>query len=193
MSNTASFSDYMCRSIDVLEQAMNDVALSEALESTIKTICEALSKGLPLLICGNGGSASDAQHIAGELVGRYLKERKALNVICLADNAAVLTALGNDYGYDKVFSRQVEAYGCSGGVLLGISTSGNSVNVVNAFVEAKKIGLTTISLTGSGGKLKDMADISLAAPSTYTPFIQQAHLCIYHYLCQEIETRMSVQ
>ncbi len=143
-------------------------------------------------MCGNGGSASDAQHIAGELVGRYLKERQALNVICLSDNPVILTALGNDYGYEAVFSRQVEAYGQEGGVLLGLSTSGNSPNVIRAFEQAKKQSMTTIALTGEGGgRLAPLTDILLDIPSRITPHIQQAHILFYHYYCEQIERAFS--
>jgi len=186
------FHNYLQSSIDVLQNTFADRALAERLEASIDVTFTCLDGGLPFLVCGNGGSASDAQHITGELVGRYLKERKALNVICLSDNPAVLTALGNDYGYETIFSRQVEAYGKKGGVLLGLSTSGNSPNVINAFIQAKKMGVTTIAMTGQGGgKLAEHADILIAVPSTMTPLIQQVHIAIYHYFCQEIEKRVS--
>ncbi|MCX7337882.1 MAG: SIS domain-containing protein [Alphaproteobacteria bacterium] len=185
-----SFSSYLHNSLAVLQLTLDDQSLAVNMEHAIHATEAALSKGQPLLVCGNGGSASDAQHIAGELVGRFLIERKALNVICLSDNAAVLTALANDYGYETVFSRQVEAYGQGGGVLLGLSTSGNSANVIQAFIKAKEYNMTTIALTGKGGgKLANYADILLEAPSNATPLIQQIHLMIYHYFCQEVEKR----
>jgi D-sedoheptulose 7-phosphate isomerase len=127
-------------------------------------------------------------HITGELVGRFLIERKAIPIICLTSNAAFLTAWANDYDYDTVFSRQVEAYGRPGGVLIGLSTSGNSVNVLRSFDAAQKLKMTTIALTGEGGgKLAAKSNILLDAPSQSTPLIQQVHICIYHYLCQRIE------
>jgi D-sedoheptulose 7-phosphate isomerase len=127
-------------------------------------------------------------HITGELVGRFLRERKALRAICLSSNTAVLTAWANDYSYDTVFSRQVEAYGGPGDVLLGLSTSGNSVNIIAAFEAARKLGMTTIAMTGEGGgKLGLKSDILLDVPSHSTPLIQQVHICMYHYLCQTIE------
>jgi D-sedoheptulose 7-phosphate isomerase len=161
-------------------------------EEAIEAIVAALAVGAPLLVCGNGGSASDAMHITGELVGRYLKERKALNCICLSSNPAVLTAWANDYSYDTVFSRQVEAYGRDGGVVLGLSTSGNSTNVIKAFEAAKSLGMTTIGLTGQGGgKMAALSDILIAVPSTRTPDIQQVHICFYHYICEMVEARLT--
>ena len=166
---------------------------SESLVSAaLKAITVALRSGKPLLVCGNGGSAADALHVTGELVGRFLLERRALNVICLSSNIAVLTAMANDSGFETVFSRQVEAYGQPGAVLIGISTSGNSRNVVNAFEQARFMGMTTIALTGeSGGKLAGLSDHLFAVPSRSTPLIQQAHTCLYHYLCREIEAELA--
>lgn len=185
------FQAYLKLSLKVLEDTLNSAEIAKNLEEAIKVTLNCLSQRTPFLVCGNGGSASDAQHITGELVGRYLKEREALNVICLSDNPAVLTALGNDYGYETVFARQVEAYGKDRAVILGLSTSGNSPNVVNAFIQAKKMNMTTIAMTGEGGgKLAAHADILIAAPSKMTPLIQQVHIALYHYFCQEVEKRV---
>ena len=186
-----SLHDYFSESSRILESASQ--SWSEALlEEAISAVTRALAAGRPLLVCGNGGSAADAMHIAGELVGRFLQERKALNVICLASNPSVLTAWANDYSFDTVFSRQVEAYGQGGGVLLGISTSGNSANVCHAFAQARSLGMSTIGLTGAGGgKLAPLSDYLFAVPSRSTPLIQQVHICLYHYLCGEIEARMA--
>ncbi len=182
-----SLADYFAESIRVLEragQAWTEDLLARALDS----ITSALRAGKPVLVCGNGGSAADAMHITGELVGRFLVDRKALNVICLASNTTVLSALANDNSYDTVFARQVEAYGQPGAVLLGISTSGTSANVVEAFKRAQSMGMTTIALTGEGGgKLSALSDYLFAVPSRSTPLIQQAHICLYHYFCQAIE------
>jgi D-sedoheptulose 7-phosphate isomerase len=184
-------SAYLKNSADVISQIVDDKAINLSMARAIEAIWESLDAGLPLLICGNGGSATDAQHIAAELVGRFLRERRALNAICLSDNPGILTALGNDYGYDKVFSRQVEAYAQTGGVLLAISTSGNSANVVEALKSAKAAGMITIGLTGEGGgKMGSLCDILLAVPSKHTPYIQQAHLCLYHYLCHALEQQL---
>ena len=165
--------------------------LAPRLESALNHIVSALKAGKPLLLCGNGGSAADCAHIAGELVGRFLAERKAYKVLCLASNGAFLTAWSNDYDYESVFSRQVEGFGEPGAVLLGLSTSGNSPNVLRAFAQARAQGLTTVALTGlGGGKLAPLADVLLDVPSRSTPLIQQAHICLYHYLCAEIEKRV---
>ena len=160
----------------------------QSMDAAISSISTALGANKALLVCGNGGSASDAMHITGELVGRFLKERRALKAICLASNQAALTAWANDYSYESVFARQVEAFGEPGGVLLGLSTSGNSPNVVKAFEAARALGMTTIAMTGKGGgKLAPLADILIDVPSRSTPEIQQVHVCMYHYLCQRVE------
>jgi len=149
---------------------------------------KALSKGLPLLVCGNGGSAADAQHIAGELVGQFLSARRALNVKALNTDTSIITAWANDVSYDTIFSRQVEAYGAKGGVLLVISTSGNSRNIIEAVNTARSMNMAVIGLTGeSGGKLTSCCNISLNVPATDTPRIQEMHIMVYHYMCEVIE------
>ena len=131
-------------------------------------------------------------HISGELVGRFLSERKALNVICLSANASVITAWANDYDYESVFSRQVEAHGGGGGVLLCLSTSGNSKNVVKALMAAKQNGLSTVGLTGNGGgAMASLCDVLIDVPSQSTPRVQEMHSVIYHYLCERIEGAFS--
>ncbi len=186
---TDTLSAYLAGSVALLEKARAS-GLDARAEQAIARIADALTQRLPLLVCGNGGSASDAMHIAGELVGRFLVERPGFKVIALGVDPAVLTAWSNDYGYETVFSRQVEAYGEPGGVLLGISTSGNSPNVLRAFEAARERGMTTIALTGEGGgKLAPLADILLDVPSRATPRIQEMHSCLYHFICQHIEAR----
>jgi len=182
---------YLRRSRDVIEATI--AALPEAaVEAAVEACATALGRGLPLLVCGNGGSAADAMHITGELVGRFLQERRALRAICLADNPSVLTAWSNDYAFETVFSRQVEAYGAPGGAVLGISTSGNSGNVLKAFEAARGLGMATVGLTGEGGgKMAALSDHLLAVPSRSTPLIQQVHICLYHYLCARIEARLA--
>jgi len=151
-------------------------------------IAQALGNGKKILICGNGGSAADAQHIAAELVGKFMKERRALPAIALNTNTSVITAIGNDYSYDDIFARQVEAFGTSGDILIGISTSGNSKNVLKAFEIAKNISIMTVALTGqSGGKMKEMVDICINVPSSLTPRIQEAHITIGHIMCEIAE------
>lgn len=169
-----------------------DVGLDRPMQDAIAASANALRSGLPLLVCGNGGSAADAQHIVGELVGRFLAERRALKAICLASDPAVLTAWSNDYSFETVFSRQVEAYGEPGAVLMGISTSGNSRNVVLALEAARGIGMGTIGLTGAGGgKMAPLCDHLLAVPSSFTPAVQQVHLCLYHYFCAGLESALT--
>lgn len=185
-----SLRDYLTESAALLDQAAGAIR-QDIVDRAVEAVVAALAAGKPLLVCGNGGSASDAMHITGELVGRFLLERRALKVICLSANPAVLTAWSNDYSYDSVFARQVEAYGERGAVLLGISTSGASKNVIAALEQARAMGMQTIALTGEGGgKMAPLSDFLLAAPSRSTPLIQQVHLCLYHYLCQQIELRM---
>jgi D-sedoheptulose 7-phosphate isomerase len=177
------------------EQLLADTrtpGLEIVMENAVAATSAALRANKPLLVCGNGGSAADAQHIVGEMVGRFLRERRAYKAICLSSNAAVLTAWSNDYSFDTVFSRQVEAYAEIGGVLLGISTSGNSKNVVLALEAAQARGMTTIGLTGEGGgEMAPRCDHLLAVPSKSTPAIQQVHLCLYHYFCAAVEATLA--
>ncbi len=172
-------------------RATADAVPQAAIDAAIGAIAAALEAGKPLLVCGNGGSAADAMHIAGELAVRFLHNRRALKAYCLSSNPSVLTACSNDLGFATVFSRQVEAYGEAGGVLLGLSTSGTSPNVVEAFARARAMKMITVALTGEAqGPLTPLADHLLAVPSRHTPLIQQAHLCLYHYLCMKIEERL---
>ena len=151
---------------------------------------ERLRRGGRILICGNGGSAADAQHLAAELSGRYLKERKALAGIALTTDTSTLTAIGNDYGFDQVFSRQVEALGRPGDLLIGISTSGNSPNVIRAVASAKELGIRTLGLLGrDGGKLAGLMDEALVVPSTVTARIQETHQMIYHFWCEVLDAQ----
>jgi len=160
----------------------------DVINQAAELLVTAYKSGYKLLAAGNGGSASDAQHTVAELVGRFLKNRRALPAIALSANTSNLTAIGNDYGYAEVFSRQIEALGQKGDVFLGISTSGNSENVVLAAQKAKAQGLLVIGLTGDGGgKLKPLCDVLIAVPSKDTPRIQESHILIQHMLCDIIE------
>ena len=151
-------------------------------------MAERLKRGCRILVCGNGGSAADAQHFAAELSGRYIKERRALAGIALTTDTSALTAIGNDYGFDRIFSRQVEALGRPGDLLVGISTSGNSPNVILAVEAAKQLGIRTIGLLGrDGGKLKDLVDDAIIVPCPITARIQEVHQMIYHFWCETIE------
>lgn len=167
----------------------------EALERLLPALLHAAERliavyrgGGKALFCGNGGSAADAQHLAAELVGRFQLERQGLPALALTVNTSVLTAIGNDYSYADVFARQVEALARPGDALVGLSTSGNSANVIEAFRRARTLGLTTIALTGrGGGKLREFADILLDVPSIETPRIQECHTLIGHCLCEAVE------
>ncbi len=152
-----------------------------------KTIALAYAGGNKVLICGNGGSAADAQHMTGELVNRFLLDRPPLPAIALSTDTSVLTAIGNDFGFEQIFSKQVRALGQSGDILIGISTSGNSPNVVQAFHEAKSMGITTMGILGAGGILADLSDILLAVPHPSTPIVQEIHITIEHLLCRLID------
>ncbi len=185
----ADFSSYMSGSAALLE-ATSAAIDSATIERAVGLALKAIENGLPILVCGNGGSASDAAHITGELVGRFLKERRAINAINLSANTSVLTAWANDYDFESVYSRQIEAHGKPDGVLMALSTSGTSKNIVHAAKTAQAMNMKVVALTGEGGgALAKHADVLLAVPSTSTPLIQQAHLCLYHYLCAEIEAR----
>ncbi|MCE3231322.1 MAG: gmhA [Alphaproteobacteria bacterium] len=186
-----SLKGYLEESARIIQLAANDSALLRATEKAIRLVIDTLSQGLPVLVCGNGGSACDALHMTGELVGRFMMERKALNVIALSDNVSILTALANDYSYDYVFARQVEAYGKPEALIIGLSTSGNSPNVIRAFEVAHEQGMKTIAFTGKGGgKMAPLSDILLEAPSSVVPLVQQVHICLYHHLCYAIEQEM---
>ena len=151
-------------------------------------LVEALREGAKVLSFGNGGSAADAQHFAAELAGRFLRERPALPAIALTANTSDLTAIGNDYGFERIFERLIEAHGRSGDLAVAFSTSGNSANVIAAVVEARKRGLRTVALTGrSGGKLADLADFVIRVPSDQTPRIQELHIAICHVLCELVD------
>lgn len=166
------------------------LASTECLSSieTVADICkQCLSNGGKILIAGNGGSAADAQHIAAELVGRFEKERKGLASIALTTDSSALTAIANDYGYNFVFSRQIEGIANAGDVFIGISTSGNSANIVEAVNAAKEKNVTTVCLTGQGGKLPEICDYAIKVPCTRTATIQESHIMIGHILCALIE------
>ena len=186
-----SLHDYLVESAEVLRRTAETIG-QHTMEAAIDCIVHALSDGRSVLVCGNGGSAADAMHITGELVARFLIDRRAFRVICLSENPVVLTAWSNDVSYETAFARQVEAYGGEGSVMIGLSTSGTSRNVVAAFEQARRTGMRTISLTGEGGgKLAPLSDFLFAVPSRRTPLIQQAHLCLYHYLCEHVERRLA--
>ena len=174
------------QSIDA-KQAFLEVRMDQ-MEKVVLKIVHALRAGGKVLIFGNGGSAADAQHLAAEFVNRFLYDRPALPAIALTTDSSVLTSISNDYEYDKIFSRQLEALGKEGDVAIGISTSGNSPNVLLGIQKAAEMGLTTVALSGGdGGKLKTAAEICLIVPSKETPRIQEVHITIGHAICELIE------
>lgn len=184
--------DRLRDSIAVKEAMLADSTLLETVERTAEVCIESLRSGGKILLCGNGGSAADAQHLAAELVGRYLRERQALPAIALTTNTSNITAVGNDYSYDEIFSRQIEALGNKGDIAIGISTSGNSRNVLRAISTAKRKDLTTVGLTGHpGGALLKQADYCLQVPSACTPRIQEGHIWLGHTVCELIEEAFS--
>jgi D-sedoheptulose 7-phosphate isomerase len=178
-------------SIDVKAKALQDPQLIAAVGSVVQAIVAALREDKKILFCGNGGSAADAQHIAAELSGRFYHDRDPLFAEALHVNTSYLTAVANDYSYDQVYSRLVKAKGRPGDVLVGISTSGNSGNVVEALKMAKVQGMVTVSMTGStGGKMKDLSDYLLNVPSTDTPRIQEVHILLGHIICELVENEL---
>lgn len=163
-------------------------SLLPALGRAAETMVACYRSGGKAIFCGNGGSAADAQHLAAEFVGRYLAERRPLPALALHTNSSALTAIGNDYGYEQTFARQVEALGRPGDVVVGITTSGNSANVVAALRRARELDMHTVGMTGEdGGKVRPEADILLAVASRETPRIQECHILIGHCLCQAVE------
>lgn len=178
-------------SIEVKEVILKDKQIHKTILEIVDVICEAFERGNRVMFCGNGGSAADAQHLAAELSGRFYKDRKALPADALHCNTSYLTAVANDYDYDYIYSRLVDGTMNVGDVLIGISTSGNSTNIVNAFEVANQKNITTISLTGKdGGLLKNLSDYCLMVNSTDTPRIQECHILIGHILCELVESKL---
>jgi D-sedoheptulose 7-phosphate isomerase len=158
------------------------------IEAAARRVLECLQSGNKVIFFGNGGSASDCQHLAAEIVGRYEKERKGFPAIALTTDTSILTAVGNDYGFDRIFERQVEALGKKGDVAFGLSTSGNSKNVLFGIKKAKTLGLITIGLSGrNGGELNALVDLSIVVPSQKTARIQESHIMIGHIICERVD------
>ena len=166
--------------------------LRHDIEAAAQLIARCLMSGNKVLMCGNGGSASDAQHFAAELAGRFMKDRPPLAAVALSANAAVLTCIGNDFGFEEIYARQVEAFGSPGDCLIAISTSGNSENVVRAVKAARRKGMTTIALTGEDGRINRMCEQVMAVPASSTARIQEAHIFIVHTLCALVETHLDL-
>lgn len=178
-------------SIAVKQGILDDEVFLGKIEKAAKMIEESLGNGGKIHFCGNGGSAADAQHLAAELSGRFYFDRPPLNAEALHCNTSYLTAVGNDYGYDLIFSRLLKGTAKPGDVIVGISTSGNSKNIINAFEVAKELGVRIIAMTGeTGGEMKKYADILLNVPSKDTPRIQESHIMIGHIVCELVETAL---
>ena len=178
-------------SVESYTRVLKDVNLQENIEKIVKKSIAAFKSDKKMLLCGNGGSASDAQHIAAELSGRFYSDRPPLYAEALHVNSSYITAVANDYGYESTYARMVEAAGREGDVFVGISTSGNSPNVIKAMKKAKEIGMLTVGFTGrDGGKIQEICDIMIRIPSDDTPRIQEAHILVGHIVCQLIEEEM---
>ncbi len=177
-------------SIETKQQMLQDPVLLATIEKTVEVMVSAFKNGKRVYFCGNGGSAADAQHLAAEFSGRFYTDRKALPAEALHGNSSYLTAVANDYGYDQVYARIIDGIGQEGDVLVGLSTSGNSVNIIRAFEVAKEKGMITVAFTGkSGGKLQPLADHLINIPSTDTPRIQECHITAGHIICQFVEEK----
>lgn len=174
--------------LDVISRL--EAACGEQIARAVDLCHAALQAGRTLFFCGNGGSAADSQHLAAELVVRFTRERRGMAAVALTTDTSILTACGNDYGYERVFARQVEALGRAGDVLIAFSTSGNSANVLAAVRQAREQGLATVALTGAaGGELAALCDAGIAVPSPVTARIQEGHILVGHWLCDELERR----
>lgn len=179
------------QSINTKQAILHNAELIKRIEAVADVMVKALREGKRILWCGNGGSAADAQHLAAELSGRFYYDRPPLNSEAMHCNTSYLTAVANDYGYDLIYSRMIDGACKPGDVLVGISTSGNSVNICNAFRKAKELGVITVAMTGeTGGKMKEMADYLLNVPSTDTPRIQESHIMLGHIICEIVEAKM---
>lgn len=187
MDGTKYISDHFEKSIQVKQAILEDAGLIQRIQDAADLCVAALKRGNKILFAGNGGSAADSQHLAAEFVSRFNFDRPGLPSIALTTDTSMLTAIGNDYGFDKLFSRQIQANGFKGDVFFGISTSGNSVNVVKAVEQAQQMGISTVALCGQAGKLPEMCDVTLNVPSTSTPFIQESHISIGHIVCAIVE------
>lgn len=183
--------EIIAASIETKQQVLASEDLLQTLASVAETMVGALQAGHRIYFCGNGGSAADAQHLAAELSGRFYTDRRALPAEALHCNTSYLTAVANDYSYDVVYSRLVEGLGQKGDVLVGLSTSGNSANIVKAFETARNIGVITVGFTGlTGGVMKGLSDYLINIPSTDTPRIQESHILLGHIVCQLVEEKM---
>jgi len=172
----------------VLSDMLTDINLVSALEAAAQECVKCLKNGGKILLAGNGGSAAEAQHVAGEFVSRFALDRPGLPAIALTTDTSIITAIGNDYGYETLFARQIQALGKAGDIFIGYSTSGRSVNIINAFKEARRRGMVCIGFTGNrGGVMRELCDYLIVIPSSDTPKIQEGHLVLDHILCGLVE------
>lgn len=191
MDQTLAIQSIIGNSIQTKQELMNNTHLLTTIQQVIETCVNCFKRDGKILFCGNGGSAADAQHIAAEFTGRFYKDREPLYAEALHVNTSYMTAVANDYSYDKVYSRLVKAMGRKGDILFAISTSGNSSNIIEAVKVAKEQGMTVVGMTGStGGKMKDLCHYLLNMPSTETPRIQESHILVGHIICEMVEQRM---
>ena len=196
MANTAmkAILQYLAESRDTVQAAIDDPAFRRAIDEIAAVISTALTDGRKLLLAGNGGSAADAQHIAGEMLSRFSHDRAPLSALALTTDSSVLTAIGNDYGYERLFERQILGLGCPGDVFVAISTSGRSPNILRAIDAARQKRLVAVGFTGrSGGEMASRCDLCLHAPSDSTPLIQQIHITAGHIICGLVEKRLFPQ
>ncbi len=183
--------ELIASSISVKEQLLQDEELLQRIDTVVTVISDAFAAGNKVLFCGNGGSAADAQHLAAEFSGRFYKNRRALPAEALHCNTSYLTAVANDYSYDVIYARLLDGIGVKGDVILGFSTSGNSVNIIKAFEVARERGIVTIGLTGeTGGNMKEWSDYLFNVPSTTTPRIQESHILLGHIICELVEEKV---
>jgi D-sedoheptulose 7-phosphate isomerase len=196
MANTAmkAILQYLAESRDTVQAAIDDPGFRRAIDEIAAIISTALTDGRKLLLAGNGGSAADAQHIAGEMLSRFNHDRAPLSALALTTDSSVLTAIGNDYGYERLFERQILGLGCPGDVFVAISTSGRSPNILRAIDAARQKRLVAVGFTGrSGGEMASRCDLCLHAPSDSTPLIQQIHITAGHIICGLVEDRLFPQ
>jgi len=189
--NNATVLEHMQESMGIMQKIVADTVLQVELENICELCTSIYRNGKKILIAGNGGSAADAQHFAGELVSRFYFDRPPLPAIALTTDTSILTAIGNDYGFKNIFSRQILAHGCAGDLFIAISSSGNSENIQEAIETCKSKDMVTIGLTGaSGGRMKDLCNHCLCVPSSSTPRIQECHLVIEHTICAYVEQQI---
>lgn len=191
MNTEKTIIEHIQNSIHVKEAILSDSTLIETIGNASRIVVNAYKNGYKTLIAGNGGSAADAQHMAGEFVSRFYFDRPGIPSIALSTDTSILTAIGNDYGFDKLFSRQVQAQGSAGDIFIGFTTSGNSENIVQALHTCKEKNIQSIVLTGdTGGKVAELCDICIRVPSSETPRIQESHILIAHIICCIVETSL---